>query len=117
MVKGRVCVWAVLLVIGLLGFTGCNTVESPATVATMHTPVVVNQGQTAASLDTETVEALAPVANATDAVSDPVLAGVANPASVYCEEQGGHIEVRDSAAGQYNACVFESGQECDAEAF
>lgn len=39
--------------------------------------------------------------------------GLPNPASVFCEEQGGTIEVRDSQDGQYGVCVFEDGSECD----
>lgn len=116
MVKDRACVWIVFLMIGLLGLIGCSTVESPATVATMHTPVVVNQDQATATLAVNTVEALAPVVNATDAISDPVPAGVANPASVYCEEQGGRVELRDSEAGQYGMCIFADG-ECEEWAY
>lgn len=40
-----------------------------------------------------------------------------NPASAYCVEQGGTIEVRDSEDGQYGVCVFEDGSECDEWAF
>lgn len=44
-------------------------------------------------------------------------AGLANPASVYCEEQGGTVEIRESAAGEYGVCMFEDGSECDEWAF
>lgn len=40
-------------------------------------------------------------------------AGIANPASVYCQEQGGIIEVRDFIDGQKGFCIFEDGSECD----
>jgi putative hemolysin len=37
-----------------------------------------------------------------------------NPASVYCTENGGTVEMRqDAAGGQYGACVFPDKSECD----
>jgi putative hemolysin len=45
-------------------------------------------------------------------------AGRANPASVYCEEQGYTLEIRtDKDGGQYGVCVFPDGTECDEWAF
>lgn len=45
-------------------------------------------------------------------------AGLPNPASVYCEEQGGKVEIRTDADGnQQGVCVFEDGNECDEWAF
>ncbi len=46
-----------------------------------------------------------------------VVPNTANPASVYCEEQGGTLEIRDSAAGDVGACVFADGSECEEWAF
>lgn len=46
------------------------------------------------------------------------VAGMANPASVFCEEQGGRLEIRTAADGsQAGACVFPDGSECDEWAF
>jgi hypothetical protein len=40
--------------------------------------------------------------------------GVANPASIYCGEQGGRLSIRkDASGGEYGVCVFENGVECD----
>jgi putative hemolysin len=40
--------------------------------------------------------------------------GIANPASVFCEEQGGTVEIRTGEdGGQYGVCVFDDGTECD----
>ena len=40
--------------------------------------------------------------------------GVPCPASVYCKEQGGTLELHDSpAGGQYGVCVFPDGTECE----
>ena len=48
---------------------------------------------------------------------EPVI-GLPNPASVYCQEQGGKSEIRTDAAGnQYGVCIFADGSECDEWAF
>lgn len=45
-------------------------------------------------------------------------AGIANPASVYCEENGGKLELRTAADGSVaGICVFPDGSECDEWAF
>jgi len=45
-------------------------------------------------------------------------AGLPNPASVYCEEQGGTLDIRTADdGGQYGVCVFSDGSECDEWAF
>jgi len=43
--------------------------------------------------------------------------GLPNPASVYCEDQGGTLEIRDEAGGQVGFCVFDDGSECEEWAF
>ena len=44
--------------------------------------------------------------------------GLANPASVYCEEQGGTLDIRtDADSGQYGVCVFADGSQCEEWAF
>jgi len=41
-----------------------------------------------------------------------------NPASVYCEENGGKLEIReDESGGQIGICVFPDGSECEEWAF
>lgn len=41
-----------------------------------------------------------------------------NPASVYCEENGATVEMRqDAAGGQYGVCVFPDQSECDEWAY
>ena len=43
---------------------------------------------------------------------------MANPASVYCEEQGGRVDIRTAADGsQQGFCVFSDGTECDEWAY
>jgi putative hemolysin len=43
--------------------------------------------------------------------------GIANPASVYCEQQGGKLEIRDETDGQVGYCVFDDGSECEEWAY
>jgi putative hemolysin len=43
---------------------------------------------------------------------------LANPASVFCEERGGTVEIREDRGGnQYGVCVFDNGAECEEWAF
>jgi putative hemolysin len=43
---------------------------------------------------------------------------LANPASVYCEQNGGKVEMRTDASGsQAGICVFPDGSECDEWAY
>ncbi len=42
---------------------------------------------------------------------------IANPASVYCEENGGKLEIRETESGQTGICVFDNGKECEEWAF
>ena len=42
----------------------------------------------------------------------------ANPASEYCIQHGGRLEIRtDASGGQWGACVFPGGSECEEWAF
>ncbi|MCB0201674.1 MAG: DUF333 domain-containing protein, partial [Anaerolineae bacterium] len=44
--------------------------------------------------------------------------GLANPASVYCADNGGTLDIRSDAAGnQTGVCVFPDGSECDEWAY
>lgn len=43
---------------------------------------------------------------------------MANPASAYCEQQGGRVEIRTAAdGGQVGYCIFPDGSECEEWAF
>jgi putative hemolysin len=39
--------------------------------------------------------------------------GIANPASVFCKENGGTSEKQTNAQGEYANCVFPNGQKCE----
>lgn len=69
-----------LVAIGTLGLVGCGDDESPTT--------------------TETPESEAPTTDMT---------GMPNPASVYCEEQGGTLELVDESGGQVGYCNLPDG--------
>ena len=43
--------------------------------------------------------------------------GLANPASVYCEEQGGTLDLRTTDEGTVGYCVFSDGSECEEWAY
>jgi|GEM_PF-1215648 len=38
---------------------------------------------------------------------------IANPASVYCVNHGGKLDIRTTSSGQTGVCVFSNGYECD----
>nr|CAC9238707.1 Putative hemolysin [Providencia rettgeri] len=41
---------------------------------------------------------------------EPKAVGMANPASVYCEQIGGTLEIVDTAQGQVGYCILPSGE-------
>ncbi len=43
-------------------------------------------------------------------------AGMANPASVYCLDNGGTLEMRENKKGQYGVCLFEDNRQCEERA-
>jgi putative hemolysin len=50
--------------------------------------------------------------------TSPPSPGLANPAAVYCEEQGHTLEIRtDKNGNQYGVCVFGDGTECEEWAY
>ncbi len=56
--------------------------------------------------------------NPTEAATEAQNAGLPNPASVFCEDQGGTLEIRtDADGGQYGVCIFDDGSECDEWAY
>ncbi|MBD3247919.1 DUF333 domain-containing protein [Candidatus Falkowbacteria bacterium] len=44
-------------------------------------------------------------------------AGLANPASTYCQEQGYELETRKEKEGEKGFCVFDDEEECEEWAF
>jgi putative hemolysin len=54
---------------------------------------------------------------ASETEAEPTQIGMANPASVYCEEQGYTLEMRTGDEGVYGVCIFPDGSECEEWAF
>ena len=50
-------------------------------------------------------------------VQEDTSAGLPNPASVFCKEQGGTLDIRTDDSGSTGFCVFEDGNECEEWAF
>lgn len=51
------------------------------------------------------------------AVAEKPGVGLANPASVYCEEQGGTLLIQSEAGGETGYCVFPDGSQCEEWAY
>ena len=57
------------------------------------------------------LSACAPITPAAPAANMP------NPASVFCAENGGQVDIRDEADGSVGYCVFADKSECEEWAF
>jgi len=59
-----------------------------------------------------------PAASNATAVPASPKAGLANPASVFCAEKGGRVNITtDATGGQVGLCVFPDGSQCEEWAF
>jgi uncharacterized protein len=56
-------------------------------------------------------------ANHTAPANNAGNANMANPASVFCEKNGGRLEIRGNDSGERGYCVFAGGNECEEWAF
>ncbi|MBN2006057.1 MAG: DUF333 domain-containing protein [Anaerolineae bacterium] len=72
-------------------------------------------GNSAVSVQTVSVPGSNIVAENVAPAGEP--AGMANPASVHCQQQGGRVQIRSTDAGEIGMCVFSDGQECEEWAF
>lgn len=43
--------------------------------------------------------------------------GIANPASIYCLDNGGSLQMKENKNGQYGVCYFEDNRQCEERAF
>ncbi len=50
------------------------------------------------------------LAGCTTTTTENNAVGMANPASVYCEQQGGRVEIRDGSEGQLGYCHLPDGR-------
>lgn len=67
--------------------------------------------------DTPTDNTPATDTHSTDNTQDTGNTQIANPASVYCEEQGGTLSIVDDEAGQRGICTLADGTVCDEWAY
>lgn len=71
----------------------------------------------AQSPETSLVDVVVVETESSTVVEEDKGVGMANPASVYCAEQGGRLETRETGVGQYGVCVFPDGRECEEWAY
>ena len=53
----------------------------------------------------------------TEEIQEDQTTGVPNPASVYCKENGGTLEIKEEELGQVGYCYFEDGSYCEEWAY
>ena len=98
-----------ILLLGILVVTACGAEGTPTEIPPTSVPLT----------DMPTEEPLvSPLPTATaeeEAFESPI--GLANPASLFCEEQGYELEMREEAGGTAGYCLFPDGTECEEWAF
>jgi putative hemolysin len=107
--KMMVIVLACLLLAALVA--GCQPVTAPAAPADSAATDEATEDAT----ETEEANQEATAEATEEAAGEG--AGLANPASVFCGENGGTLEIRDETGGQVGYCVFEGGSECEEWAY
>ena len=45
-------------------------------------------------------------------VAPAIISAIGNPASIFCSDNGGTLEIRSKDAGEYGVCMFGDGSEC-----
>lgn len=98
-----------ILLLGVLMITACGAEVVPTEVPPTSIPP--------SQIPTEEpfVSPLPTVPPEGGAFESPV--GLANPASLFCEEQGYELEMREEAGGTAGYCLFPDGTECEEWAF
>jgi len=131
----QIQILTVLLVLGAVLFSACAPPPPPATDQTgLPNPAAVHCQEQGYQYETRSDEAgnqygvcIFPDGSECDAWAyfrdecqpgDEKPIGMANPASVFCHEQGFQLEVRTDANGnQVGVCVFPDGTECEEWAY
>jgi putative hemolysin len=100
----------VMLILGALSLVACG---AEPTAAPTSVPPTMAPPPTA----TQPAPEPEPTALPTEDTTFESPLDMANPASVYCVEQGYKLEIRDEEDGQVGYCVFPNGAECEEWAF
>ncbi len=95
--------------LALLAVSGCASTPPPT-----WTPAVVATTQVAPPQPTHLPPTQAAM---TLAPTTAPAIGLPNPASVYCQQQGGKTDIRKTAQGEVGYCVFPDKSECEEWAF
>lgn len=95
---------------------GAPSPVDPETEPTAVPPTATTKPIPTSTTTPQPLTAEPPTPTAEPAKTEPT-AGLANPAAVYCEEQGGQVEIRETDEGQVGYCVFPDGSECEEWAF
>jgi hypothetical protein len=113
----------VLFIIVIMGGTACTVLTgqsgssgSPENASTPSPTLTAEQTDSdSSSSDQESANTPTPAATAEQIDQEGV--DMANPASVYCVDQGGQLEIRDETDGQVGYCIFPDGSECEEWAY
>jgi len=101
--KSRLSTLGLVLILTGLVLAGCGTPTAQPTQAPVAPPEQPTQ---------------APVAPPEQQETGGEASGVPNPASEYCIDQGGTLEIRtDESGNQYGVCILPDGKECEEWAF
>jgi len=111
--KKYVLVLAIILLFGI-ALSGCGKKAADDTTAGTGASDTVDTGATSATGGDGTGST---GTTGTSGEGDGTAAGIANPASVYCEERGFELEIRDEQEGQAGYCKFPDGSECEEWAY
>jgi putative hemolysin len=107
----------ILFVVGAVAVVACGSTPAPERLPSVAVPTPAPTTE-----PTEPPPTAAPTQppaqeTPTESTTFESPLDMANPASVYCVEQGYKVEIRDEAGGQVGYCIFPNGAECEEWAF
>lgn len=112
LIVGVLCLVGIVSVayVLLTKFARTNTIISTYEECVKASGSRVQESYPATCITKNGVSFVQPIASI---IASPTV-GMANPASTFCIENGGTLEIRTKEDGsQYGVCVFDNGKECD----
>ena len=105
----------IVAVFGLLmAVSGCSLVGKNETVPSLPAPTGEEQQVPEAPQENTQASSTEPETRLREQADLPAQIGTANPASLYCLERGGTLEItKDAEGGGQGVCKFSDGTECD----